>query len=168
MDNINKMENTQTKSKKWKVIAIVLIVVVVLIIVLDLSSGKKGGIDSATQNDPLAMVDLTMRMQSDLGLKNVLISEVAGSVLEVRIDNPSSVSKSGLDNGTAFVFGYIVTNISGDTQKIRVIYTASGADKILYQANTSDINDWKSGKISDEIFAKKIEHVDLTLNSAGK
>ncbi len=149
------LNNIIAKKKLVTIVAAIVIIVVILIVVF---SSKKGGLDAQPINDPLAMVDLTMKMQADLNLQEVLISEAAGGILEVRVKIPMNVSTSSLDNGTAFLFGYLIPNISKDTEKIRVIYTEDGSDKILYEASVADINSWRSKQIDESSFSKKIKH----------
>ncbi|GEM_PF-3166340 len=143
---------------KKKAVTVAAAVIVIMIIIVAVFSGKKGNIDASPINDPLAIVDLTMKMQSDLNLQDVMISEVAGGILEVRLQTPANVTKSNLDNGTAFLLGYLVPNISKDTEKIRVIYTIDGADKELYEASLTDINSWRNKTIDESTFTKRIKH----------
>ena len=110
--------------------------------------------DSLIGNGSSDFVDLTLKMESELGLKEVLISKNSEGALEMRSKKPDNVSKEDLAMGTAYLFGYLEDNI--DTEKVRVIYTVDYLDNIIFETSLSDISDWKNLKIDNNEFAKKI------------
>ncbi|MFA6463449.1 MAG: hypothetical protein WCV55_00385 [Candidatus Paceibacterota bacterium] len=113
------------------------------------------------KNDQLSLVDLSMKMENELGLQNVRVSEVSGNVLEVRVKTPDNVTKEKLSNGAAYIFGYLDLNLNKGVEKVRVIYTVNDADTTLYEASAQDISDWRSKKNNDSTFAKKIKVANL-------
>jgi hypothetical protein len=135
--------------------------IIVLVLVILIVVGSSGMFSSKTlSNDPLAMVDLSMKMESDLQLQDVMISEVVGNVLEIRVKDPS-VLKEKLDVGTAYIFGYVEPSIGKNIKTVRVIYTVNNFDVSLFETSLSDISDWTSKKIDDTAFAQKIKFVNL-------
>jgi len=110
--------------------------------------------DQLISNNSSDFVDLTLKMESELGLKDVLISKNSEGALEMRSKKPDNVSKEDLAMGTAYLFGYLEDNI--DTEKVRVIYTVDYLDNIIFETSLSDISDWKNLKIDNNEFAKKI------------
>jgi hypothetical protein len=142
--------------KIWKYTKTAFLLLVVVAIVVFVSIAPK-----KAASDGMDMIGLSMNMESALGLQDVMISEVTGNILEIRVKDPS-VSKEKLDVGTAYIFGYIEPFIGKNLQKVRVIYTKDNFDASLFEVARADISDWTSKKIDDTTFAQKIKFVDLT------
>jgi hypothetical protein len=86
-----------------------------------------------------------------------MITEVTGSIIEIRAKTPFTSTKEYLANDAAYVFGYVKPFINSGIKKVRVIYTINGLDATLFEASLSDITDWVNKKIDDTAFAKKIK-----------
>jgi len=141
--------------KIWKYTKIAFLLLVVVAIVVFVSIAPK-----KAASDGMDMIGLSMNMESDLGLQDVMISEVTGNILEIRVKDPS-VSKEKLDVGTAYIFGYIEPFIGKNLQKVRVIYTVNNFDASLFETSLSDISAWKNKTIDDTAFAQKIKFVNV-------
>ncbi|MEI8337589.1 MAG: hypothetical protein WCF92_00400 [bacterium] len=113
------------------------------------------------KTDQLSLIDLSSKMERELGLQGVTITQVVGNILEVRVKSPDSATKEKLSNGAAYIFGYLDLNLNKGAEKIRVIYTVNDVDATLYEASVSDISDWRSKKITDIEFAQKIKVASL-------
>lgn len=136
---------------------IFLIVAVALIIILSQIYSK-----NTSTNNPLKLIDMSMNMESDLNVKDVMISEITGDILEIRLKNPENVLEENLSVGTAYIFGYIEPSIiNTKIKKVRVIYTINSLDNSVFEASLSDITNWKNKKITDDDFAKKIKFINL-------
>ena len=163
----------QTLLNHKKKIVVLILVVIVAAVWFELSSSSMPWNELSVSNhpqlpldpsifaEPTSLVDLSVNMESDLGLQDVMISEAAGGVLEIRAKDPAA-SKENLAAGTAYIFGYVEPFVGKDIKKVRVIYTANNFDATLFEASLADISSWKNKTIDDAAFAKKITFADLT------
>ena len=122
---------------------------------------SKSDMTFTTKSDPRSLIDLALLMQSDLGLKEVRISEIVGGIIEVRVKKPENVTKDTLSIATAYIFGYVEPYLSTGYRKYRVIYTVNDMDAAVYEASYADVYDWKKKQISDAEFAKTVKYINI-------
>lgn len=118
-------------------------------------------IEYKTIMDPIALVDLSLDLENSLKLEDVRISEVEGGIIEIHTKTPENVSPDAIMAATSYIFGYVDPKISNQIKTLRLIFTVNGLDASLIEVSRTNVKDWITKRISDEVFVSSMKKVSL-------
>lgn len=150
------------KQENRKKVLICLAVGVLLFGLIRVLFFEKEDFNYKTKTDPFEMIDLGIQLEDKFGLNDVMVTEAEDGVLEVRLKTPSGVSEETLLVGSASIFGYVESNISGSVKKVRIIFTVNYLDAMFIEVECKQIDKWLGEDISDEKFMEEFRIVKLS------
>ena len=141
-----------------KLVSILIVAIFISFLTMGFTApSQEEGIQYSTIMNPLDMVDLGMDLEDEFSLGNVRVSEVAGKVLEVRIQTPEGISPEAISLASSYIMGYLDEQIPEKIGKERIILTVNHMDAVVLEANREDIGQWKNEKITDQEFIGKMK-----------
>ena len=150
-----------------KMIALLLLVSLVSFFSLSAIPTKKVEPGAGTSLDPLSRVDLTVDLENDLGLEDVLLTVLNDEVLEVRTKTPVNVSPRAIYNACAYIFAYLQPRIPSPIKNMRIILTVNDLDAMFVETSYRDVAKWQAGEIEEKAFFDSLKIVNLAVTSRG-
>jgi hypothetical protein len=115
--------------------------------------------DPQVRKDFSDQLDLTMMLENDFGLEEVIISQ-DGEDLLVRCSAPT-IKGEALNNGLVYIFAVINEKAKEEIKTIRLIFTINHVDATIVEVQREAISGWMDNKITNLEFINKFKVISL-------